>query len=160
MSKKEKILALMIENLRQELEVILTSARSARQAATHEESRAEDAHDTRGLEASYLAGAQAARAESLKKLIHVFQFSKLREFKAGDPIDAGAWVRLESDGGEFDYLLVAQGGGISVTFEGKSIQIITLQSPIGEALMGRKAGDAIEVEGQKQSREYEIRSVS
>ncbi|NBU22139.1 hypothetical protein EBS43_12140, partial [bacterium] len=60
--QKSQILASIVQKLNHELQTIELSAQAALEAATHEESKAEDQHDTRGLEASYLARAQASRA--------------------------------------------------------------------------------------------------
>ena len=59
---KQAIIDRLVEKLQSEAEALVRAAQAAHEAATHEESRAEDHHDTRGLEASYLAGAQAQRA--------------------------------------------------------------------------------------------------
>jgi transcription elongation GreA/GreB family factor len=156
MLKKRDLVEKILENLNRELQTLLQSAAAAHEAATHEESKAEDAHDTRGLEASYLAGAQLARVEVLKKTIASYQFADIREFKPTDPIELGALVELELDGKRLNYFLVGQGGGMSLSLQGKTVQVITPQSPLGEALLGRRVGDSIEVEGQKVSREYEV----
>src|SRR4051812_18493840 len=74
MNRKQELIQIIMAQLNSELELITQSAKAAHEAATHEESRAEDSHDTRGLEASYLAGAQMARAEALKKTIASYQF--------------------------------------------------------------------------------------
>jgi transcription elongation GreA/GreB family factor len=160
MLKKRELIELILENLNRELQTLLQSAAAAHEAATHEESKAEDAHDTRGLEASYLAGAQLARVEVVKKTIASYQFAGFRDFKPTDPIELGALIELELDGKRLHYFLVGQGGGMSLSLDGKTVQVITAQSPLGEALFGRRVGDVIEVEGQKLTREYEVVAVS
>ena len=55
----------LIKQINDELEVIKKSAEIAHDDATHEESRAENKYDTRGLESSYLAGAQMERVRIL-----------------------------------------------------------------------------------------------
>ena len=160
MSNKREIIQIILAQLNTELELITQSAKAAHEAATHEESKAEDSHDTRGLEASYLAGAQMARAEALKKTITTYQFMNVRERKASDAIDIGALIELESAGRKFHYFLVNQGGGMAITFEGKTVQVIASQAPLGEALLGRKVGDSVEVEGPRVQREYKITAVA
>ena len=59
MPKKQKLIEAILLELESELSVLADAAKAAHLAATHEESVAEDPHDTRGVEASYLAGAQA-----------------------------------------------------------------------------------------------------
>ena len=106
MSKKRALLDLVVSTLTRELESIAQSAKAAHEAATHEESKAEDAHDTRGLEASYLAAGQMARIDSLKKVIASYQFMKLPDFKPSDPIGVGALVELTSAGKTLHCFLV------------------------------------------------------
>lgn len=154
MSKKRELVKALVGTLNAELEVLVLSARSAHEAATHEESKAEDSHDSRGLEASYLAGAQNARIEDLKRTIHYFQHQPVRDFLPGSSIDIGALIQLESNQRKYSYFVTARGGGKSLQFEGQTIQLITPQSPLGEELMGRSVGD--EVEGQVKSRIYKI----
>ncbi len=160
MNRKQELVRIISAQLASELEVITQSAKAAHEAATHEESIAEDSHDTRGLEASYLAGAQTARAEALKKTISTYQFMNMRDLQADDAIDLGALVELKSNGRKFYYFLVGQGGGLVVTFEGKTIQIVTSLAPLGEALLGKKVGDLVEVEVQGVQREYTVIAVS
>lgn len=159
MSLKQKFIDQIIANLESELAGLQKSVQAAHEAATHEESKAEDQYDTRGLEASYLAGAQASRAAELKQLLAMYKFFPVREFKAGEAIDSGALVELELNGKKFHYFLVSQGGGVSATIDGKRIQVVTPQAPLGEALLGRKLGDTVEVEAQNAVREYEVTAV-
>ena len=46
-----------------------------------------------------------------------------------------------------------------VTYESKAIQVLTPKSPLGEALLGSRAGDTVLVEKGKSTLEYEILSV-
>jgi len=154
--EKRNLIELIISELNRELDAVTQSAKAAHEAATHEESKQEDSHDTRGLEASYLAGAQMSRIEALKKTMTALQFMKVPDFHVTDAIDIGALIDLDSGGKKIHYFLASQGGGISVLFNGMKVQVITPQAPLGEALFGRKVGDVIEVEGQRTSREFEI----
>jgi len=158
--EKSELIEHILAHLSQEVASLERSAQAAHEAATHEESKAEDHHDTRGLEASYLAGAQAARVAELQAIISNFQFSKPRNFSPSDPIAAGALVELDCEGKRTWVFLVVQGGGLTLKLGGSRIvQVITPQAPLGDALLGKRAGEAVEVEGQKQSREYEVVSV-
>ena len=48
---------------------------------------------------------------------------------------------------------------MTIDFDGIAIQIITPKSPMGDALIGRHAGDLALVDTGKETREYEIVSV-
>ncbi len=153
---KNKLVEAILDKLHHEIATLKTSARAAHEAATHEESKAEDSHDTRGLEASYLAGAQAVRIDEIHKLISLFKFLPTREFKTTDLIDAGALVELEFNGKRNFYFLAAQGGGITAEFNGNPMHVITAQTPLGEELIGKKLGSLIEVETPKGIKEYRV----
>lgn len=157
--EKKRVVDEIIAKLETELAHIEKAALAAREAATHEESKPEDSHDTRGLEASYLAGAQMARATELKNIIASYKFMPLRNFTEDDHIDAGALVELDYNQKKSFYFLVPQGGGVTVQVDQKNIQVITPKSPLGDALLGRWVGDIIEVEGQNITREYEITQI-
>lgn len=156
---KRKVIEQAISRLSDELSALVQAAKAAHEAATHEESRAEDQHDTRGLEASYLAGAQAARATELQKIISVFRQLPIREFAENEPAVIGALVELELEpsGKRSFHFIAPLGGGISVNLNGISIQFITPQAPLGDALLGKQVGDLVEVEAaQGLTREYNV----
>ncbi|MBC7692875.1 MAG: GreA/GreB family elongation factor [Methylotenera sp.] len=156
---KAKILEILQKKIEGELQAIIRSATLAHQEATHEESKAEDQYDTRGLEASYLAGAQAQRATELQQLLVTLKYLPLHAFKSADAIAASALVLLETGESSLYYWLITGAGGLSVVWEGLKIQMISPSSPMGEELIGRKAGDAFEMQGKGGVREYEILEV-
>src|SRR4051812_31278987 len=56
---KEELVKAIIAKLNHNLGILERAARAAHAEATHESSKAENKYDTRGLEASYLAGGQS-----------------------------------------------------------------------------------------------------
>src|SRR3954451_22195157 len=87
-------------HLAEELATLMQAAKAAHEAATHEESKAEDQHDTRGLEASYLAGAQAQRAAELHAQLLMWKHLPVREYGSNDVACPAALVELEFQGGK------------------------------------------------------------
>ncbi len=53
--------------------ILKEAALATYEAATHEESKPENEYDTRGLEASYLAGAQAKRTAEIEELLIILK---------------------------------------------------------------------------------------
>jgi len=153
---KQKLMKLAIGMLEQELTALSAAAKAAHEAATHEESKAEDQHDTRGIEASYLAGAHASRKEELERQILTYRFFPIKDFEPGDVIVPGALVELELQGRRSHYFLITSGGGITVLMDGRPVRFITPRAPLGEALTGRRLGETVSVESQSLQREYEI----
>jgi len=139
--KKSQLLKLIVAALSENLEVLTKAARASHAEATHESNKAESKYDTRGLEAAYLAGGQARQAREILEAIKLFEALPAREFAADEPIDLGALVELEADGRRAFYFIGPKGGGLEIRHQRREIMVITPQSPLGQNLMGRKAGD-------------------
>ncbi|HEX4925818.1 MAG TPA: GreA/GreB family elongation factor [Bdellovibrionales bacterium] len=156
---KTKIIETIVAQLERDLARLKEAARATYEAATHEESKPENEYDTRGLEASYLAGAQSQRVAEIEELIFVYKQVKPRSFKDNQEIASTALVEVDLDGKHSWVFIMPKGGGFTVTFSGKPIQIVSPSSPLGEALIGLSPGDVATVETGNQAREYEIISV-
>jgi len=138
--KKSELLKKIVASLVESLEVLDKAARASHAEATHESSKAENKYDTRGLEAAYLAGAQARQAREILDSIARYESLALKEFAPGEPVDLTALVELETDAALSTYFIGPKNGGLEIIHDGREIMVITPQSPLGENLMGRKAG--------------------
>lgn len=156
---KKELIQNIQHSLAEELRVLVEAAKAAHLAATQDESKAEDQYDTRGLEASYLAGAQAQRATEIQRVIMVYKFLPVMEYTEKDLIGPGSLVELELNQKRSFYFLVPQGGGLITEMRGQPIQVITAQSPLGEELLGQKVGAVFEVEARGGNREYRVVSI-
>lgn len=157
---KSELIKHIIQKLESDLADAITAAQATYQAATHEESKPENEYDTRGLEASYLAGAQAKRVAEIEETLYLFQHTKIRTFTQQDSIASTALVLVQQENKPAHYVFImGKGGGQILKFQDHSIQVITPNSPLGEALIGMKATDSVIVETGRQTREYEIISV-
>lgn len=157
---KRKVIEAFKAEIREQLRVLVESAQAAHGAATHEESKPEDKYDTRGLEASYLAGAQSKRVMERQQQLTLFEHLEVLTFGPEDPILATALVTLASESQISHFLLMPFGGGLSVTCEGTIVRCITPQSPLGKVLLGKRLGDEIEVAIGKSPKVYEIVQLS
>ena len=157
---KVRLLQRIIARIDEEIASMSRAAQAAHEAATHAESRSEDKHDTRGLEASYLAGAQAARVEELQRVVAKLRETPTRPFSKSEAITPGALIEAEVDGQSHLFFLITDGAaGLSLEEDGKRVQVITARSPMGQALIGRYRGESTEVEVGKHLTEVEIVSV-
>jgi transcription elongation GreA/GreB family factor len=153
---KRAFVAALLAKLEEELANMRRAAKDAREAATHEEAKPENDKDTRALEASYLAGAQAARVREIEGAIKGITSMPLLDLH-GKPIQSSAVVTLEDEDEERTRFFVAPfGGGINLTAGELAVQVVTPQSPRGQALLGRSEGDAIEVRGTRTVRAREL----
>jgi transcription elongation GreA/GreB family factor len=138
------------------------AAESARVAATHEENKPENDKDTRGLEAGYLAGAQAERALELNRTRDLLMSLAPRAFAPDERIAALALVEVEdTDSGERStFFIVPVAGGKKITVEKTVVAIVSPASPFGDAVMGKRVGDVVEVPLGKKTKEFEIVSLA
>ncbi len=153
---KAALIALILEELNERLDALYQSARAAYEGATHEESKAEDKYDTRGLEASYLAGAQAKRTKEIEDAISRYSALKPRTFAEEDPIALSALVTVNTGEKEAIYFIGPEAGGIQFTLDGTVITVITPKSPLGKELVGRYLDDEFEFTTGGSTRSYEI----
>ena len=143
---KRALIKKILAQLTAELEVYFRAAHAAHAEATHEQNKDENKNDTRGLEASYLARGQSRQAMETKAAIAAFEKLTPRKFDAGEPIELGALVEVEQRKERTHYFIGPKAGGTEVVLAGREILVITPQSPLGEQLQGRKAGDRLQLE--------------
>ena len=155
-SHKKLILEQLANKLENDLSLLVDSAKASHEAATHEESRADNKYDTRGLEASYLAGAQALRANEIRKVMSLCRTLEVRSFSEDDPIAISALIEVSGETGRQHILLVPFAGGESVEIEGTKVQVVSSASPLGSELMGRRSGDDFEFEMRGRKMDYSI----
>ncbi len=157
---KRALLAKLLAHVDAERATMQRAHDDARIAATHAEAKPENDKDTRALEASYLAAGQAARVAELELAAKVLGGLELRAFDASTPIQSSALVTLEDDDGiESSFFVAPHGGGVKLEAEGRAVQVVTPQSPLGQALLGRAQGDVVELRGKGKVREMTITAV-
>jgi transcription elongation GreA/GreB family factor len=155
--RKRLVLAGLIAQLEADLAAMTKAARDAHAAATHEEAKPENDKDTRALEASYLAAGQAERVRELEGAIKALGRLEVRALGEGAIISASALITLEDDdGAESTYFLAPHGGGLRVALADGAVQVLTPQSPLGQALLGRTRGDVVELRARGRLRELTV----
>jgi transcription elongation GreA/GreB family factor len=153
---KAEVLRQLVAQLEGALTAAQMAAEVAHDAATNEESISEDKHDTRSIEAGYLAGAQRKRVAEIKELINYFKILKPKEFIKREKISATALVHVGIDGKNAYYFLVPQGGGLETVAGKLNVKTVSPQTPLGEALLGLGVGETASVLAKGLIREYEI----
>lgn len=123
------------------------AARVAHEAATHEESIAENKYDTLGLEAAYLASGQARRVESIRQALAVWRQLRPRRFDPTEGVQLGALVCLEDASAHQQLFFIGpEGASMRLSSADRSVQVISARTPLGQALRGRAAGDEVTVQ--------------
>ena len=153
---KAEILQRIIARLSHDLEVIFTAAKTAHEAATHDENAPDNKYDTLALEASYVAQGQANRAQEIRKSIELYR--QLKPQGADDDIiRLSSLVTLEQADGATKMMFIGPiEGGLKIEHQGKTIMVITPGSKMGRELIGKSVGDSVEIRTGTSSTEYEI----
>jgi len=160
MIDKPALMDAVLASLASQADAMRASAEETRKGATHEESRAENDKDTRGLEATYLARGQAMRVEELAQAANTLRFLDLRALGDDDAIGPGALVTLSIDDAvRAIYFLVPVEGGSKVRVGDLDIQLVTPAAPLGRALLGKQVGDRFALRLAGRERDYEIDAV-
>ena len=136
----------VLERLAEDLLQVELAARAAHETATHEESVAENKYDTLGLEAAYLATGQARRAEAIRQAIAHWRQFRPRPYDASKGIQLGALVCLgDCDDKRQQLFLGPDGGSMKLVCGAQLVQVISSETPLGRALLGRCEGDEVSI---------------
>ncbi len=160
MISKRVIVGRIIEHLTEQLNTLASASRAMHADASDEQNKPEDKYDTRGLETAYLASSQARMATETEQALALYQSLEPRKFTAKTPIDLTALVELELNGTSTLYFLGPKGGGMEIQHKGQEILVITPESPIGQQLVGKKAGDRIKFQTRGPAQEFRVIAVS
>ncbi len=144
---KQELVKKIIITLEADLELFFTAARTAHEAATHEECAPDNKYDTTALEASYIAQGQANRAQEIRVALEGYRALVLQGFDDDTPIRLTALVTLEDDAGVQRRLFLGPyGGGMKIPDGESEIVVITPGSPLGRNLLGRQVGDELQAD--------------
>ncbi|MEZ4363529.1 MAG: GreA/GreB family elongation factor [Kofleriaceae bacterium] len=155
-SRKAALRLELLRALEHALEIARLAHHAAVEGATHEDARAENDKDTRGLEQSYLARGHARRVAELEAGVAALEAMEWLALEPDTPISLGALVSVEEGDHLRTVLLAAHGGGLTLA---GGVTVVTPGSPMGRALLGRVAGDECEVQIGAQPHDLTILTV-
>ena len=134
----------VISRLEDDLQQAQQAALTAYEAATHEENIAENKYDTLGLEASYLATGQARRAAAIRQTLASWKQLVIRAFDPQLGIQLGALIELSDDADRRQCLFLGpDGAAMKLQHDGRTVQVIGPQAPLGQSLLGKQMGDEV-----------------
>lgn len=140
---KKQIVAAILDKLRGEFDARRSASKSTRISGNDSESKAENKYDTLSIEQNYLADGLAKQARIAAQAAAAYEKLPLREFAADEPIDLGALVEIAFGRDSEWFFLGPTAGGIEIEAGGRTVTVLTAESPLGSQLLGRRAGDAL-----------------
>ena len=157
---KSEVVSLIMASLKTDYDALTAALRESYDTATADENIAENKYDTLGLEASYLVQGQARRSTELDQALSSFQQMTLRKFDASSRILLSALVCLSSSDVPVQWIFIGpQAGGVKVMCGAEEVTVVTPQSPLGRALLGRYRGDVVEVLIAGRSQSFEVQKI-
>ncbi|MEZ4179978.1 MAG: GreA/GreB family elongation factor [Candidatus Doudnabacteria bacterium] len=157
---KKEIVDKIIAIVEADIKISETSKKAAEDESKFHKGAMVSRYDTFKEEAQYLAGGQERTLVDLRE-----KLARLKTLKVDHPksIQHGsiyAIVELEEYGTNqiVRYFLLPTGGGQEFKFEDKVIRVVSLGSPISNALIGKKR-DEVEINIRNNSKEYYVVSV-
>jgi transcription elongation GreA/GreB family factor len=167
---KTELLAQLADRLRQSDKLAHRAELEAREAARTLATESEKKEDGRAsIEYGSLATGQAQRARRVQEELQAladFQEAGLPRFARNAPVALGAIIDVSTEDeegfAERTFFLLPVGAGTELTGPGGDgfLSVITPASPVGRALLGRRAGDTIEVTLAGEVREWTILEVA
>ncbi len=140
---KQELLNQIINLLEDDLAGFSRAAAATHQESTNAESKQESKYDTRGLEASYLAEAQAEQVLLLQQAVQKLKALDLTASNDSDIVKPGCIVILSGEHEDYQFFLLPAGGGTEVSYENQPLTVITPDSPIGELILGKSITDTL-----------------
>ena len=158
---KEELLHKIITTLTADLAVLTEAAKAAHAAATHSECLPDNKYDTTGLEASYVAQGQANRAQEIRQSLESYRKLTLRPFAENMPIRLTALVTIEAEDGSLRQVFLGpDAGGLKLLDLATECIVITPESPLGRALLGRSCGEEVIIGRGANQKNFTIMAVA
>jgi transcription elongation GreA/GreB family factor len=147
----------VLERLAEDLLQAEQAARVAHETATHEENIAENKYDTLGLEAAYLATGQAQRAEAIRQVMANWRQFRPVPYEASKGIQLGALVCLADSNGQQQQLFLGPvGGSMKLVCDDQVVQVISIEAPLGRAMLGKFEGDEVAIQIAQIRQQFEV----
>lgn len=157
---KKKFIAETLAYLAKELAQADAALNTTKDYSKSSDLKQEGKYDTRAIEAGYLVGAQKKRVEELKRDIAILSKIDEKVLKRSETIAVFNVVALLDENDNLSYYFLCPTPAPSF-FQMGAIKItpVTLESPLGQALVNLKAGDDFSVELGATEKEYLVESI-
>ena len=143
---KKRLITDIIRYLQKELSLSQQAANNAHLAAIDDQSVAETQYDTLAIESAYLAEGQARRVVEFKQAIAAFKQLPPNKCQYDNIITLGSLVQLAQDRDKQHWFFIGPGAaGYRTRIEDHNCTVVTPQSPLGQALLGKTLDDEITI---------------
>lgn len=96
------------------------------------------------------------RIQELERALLMYRFLPIRDLGPEEVVSPASLSEIEHSGRKTWVLLVPQHGGLITHFEGQPVQVVTPNSPLGEAMLGKKTGESFSIQTSQGTRDYRV----
>lgn len=153
---KQALKAALLQSFDEEIQHAIAASRTAQETASHQDNQPENQYDTLALEAAYLAHGQSERILSLQQTRIQLEKWPIKHFDQDSEVGLGAAVTLLSSADITRNLFIAPVGGRTLTLDGKSLLVISVDTPLAKALSGCYLGDEVTLTLDGQVDDWEV----
>jgi hypothetical protein len=139
---KLPVIEAVLDSLRSEFETYVTTSKNARVTGNDAQTKSEGKYDTRSTEENYLADGLAKHALVARQAFEAISATPASDFPPGASISLGALIELELASENAWFFLAPAAGGLEVEVAGRTVTVLTPDSPLGLQLKGRRAGES------------------
>lgn len=160
MFDKTLLLQQLHEHLQDDLQLAERALQASHEAATHEQSKAENKYDTRGLEAAYLANGQQQRCLEIRQALQQLHNLQLRPVDPQGRVQLTSLVALQDAQEQYQWLwLLPMAAGTRLQQNALRVQVISPQAPLGQALLSLQEGDEVSLQREGTPRYWQVVAV-
>ena len=150
----------IIQQLQQELDTAIAASNQAHASATDSENIPDNKYDTLALEAAYLAHGHSQRIQDLQNSVQQYRHFTQQPFNKSSSIDIGALITLEDEQLNQQQLFIGPvAGGLMIKEDQDTITVITPQTPLGQALIGKYLDDEVTINTVKTTQHFTITNI-
>lgn len=137
---KADLVADLIQKLEMQITTLKSALKDSSESASGDETKSEGKYDTRAIEASYLAQAQAEQVDLAEESLGKLKRFEVPDYQYDDQIGPGALVEVDQEGEICFYFLAPTGGGLTSEFLGCEVTVITPESALYQKINEQKIG--------------------
>ncbi len=141
---KDDVIADLRAQLEGKIAVMKSALADSSEGASGDETKSEGKYDTRAIEASYLAEAQAEQLVLAEESLSLFLNFEAPTYTIDDEIGPGALVEVDQEGEICFYFLAPTAGGLITNYLGCEVTVITPDSRLYQELHEKKMGESLE----------------
>ena len=157
-SENDPLIDAIVKQLEQALATAAAASQEAHSSATHSENIADNKYDTLAVEAAYLAHGQSIRISELQETINLYKRFRRPEFTPESPVQLGVLVDVESEQGQIQRLFIGPAAGGHIIKDNKTpdIHVVTISTPIGQAMLNKFIDDEITLKIHNRTEHFTI----